>query len=224
MELNSAVRGSARIDAEKVRFTDKASVGGALNYSAVSEMEKAAGARIAGEISFTPRPDVREAATQGLVAFLSFWFVLKFLMLLLGSLIISYFFHGYSMDLVSRCRARPVQEFALGLATMIALPVISLVLMASLIGLPIGILGFLGFLGLGVFAHLIGPIVFGSFLYSWMFAVAPTVNWKTTVLGATIFYLIWFVPVAGWLARAFFIFLSIGATISFKWDIARKWH
>ncbi len=224
VELNSSVGGDARIDAEKLILSDSASLAGALRYSAISAMQKAAGATIAGEVTFTPRPNVREAAAQGFIAFLSVWFVLKFLMLLVGSLVISYFFNSYAVDLIGRAKARPVQEFALGLATMIVLPVISIILIVSIIGLPLGLLGILGFLGLGVFAHLIGPILFGSFLYSWISGNAPKVTWKTTTLGATIFYLIWFVPIVGWLARAFFIFLALGVAISFKWDIARKWH
>ena len=221
--IDAPIGGSVRVDAEKLEVGREARVGGDFAYSAI---EKAAitDAAVGGTLTYAPRANVREAAENGLVAFLSLWFVLKFVMLLIGSLLIGYFFRGYALDLIARCRAKPVQEFALGLATMIVLPVVSLVLMAILIGLPLGLLGILGFFGLGVFAHLIAPIVFGSFLYSWMFSAPPTVSWKTTALGATLFYLIWFVPFVGWIARAFFIFLAIGATISFKWDIARKWH
>jgi cytoskeletal protein CcmA (bactofilin family) len=222
--IDAPIAGRVTLDAEKVELTKRAKIGGDLNYTAVTEVSVPQEASVGGTIKYTPCVNVREVAEQGLIAFLSLWFVLKFFMLLSGSLLISYFFNAYALDLVLRCRAKPVQEFALGLATMIALPVVSLFLLVTIIGLPIGLLGLLSFSGLGILAHLIGPIVFGSFLFAWLFSTAPTVNWKTTLVGATLFYFIWFIPFAGWLARAFFFFLVIGATVSFKWDIARKWH
>lgn len=222
--IDAPVGGPVRIDAERVELTSRARLSEGIAYSAVQELSKESGAAIMGAVTFEPRRDVREAAANGLIAFLSLWFVLKFVMLLIGSLLISYFFNGYAINLVERCRAKPLQEFALGLAAMIVIPVVSVVLMAILIGLPLGLLGMLAFFGLGVFAHLIAPIVFGSFLYSWIFGRPPTVNWKTTAVGAIVFYLIWFVPFAGWFARFYFLFLVIGATVSFKWDIARSWQ
>ncbi len=222
--INAPISGEVRANVERISLTEKASIGGAFAYTAVQEAEKEAGARVLGGIEFTKRTDLREAATEGLIAFLTVWLVLKFLMLLTSALVIGLVFKKYAIELGQRSLAHPIPEFGIGLVIAIVLPVVSLLLILSFIGMPLGIIGFLSFMALMMYGHIIGAIVLGSLLNSWLFTRPIDVNWKTILLGSVVFYVLGSIPFVGWIARTFFILVALGAALTMKWEIAKEWR
>lgn len=221
--INAPIGGSVSVEADTLTLGSKADIAGTLTYRAASEARIEEGAKVRGETTFTPRPDVRQGLKQGIIAFLSFWFIVRFLMLLAGALFFGLVFKRYSEELVKRSLMEPVPGFLTGLATVVLLPVASGILFATLVGIPLGVIGFLALFLMLVFAHLIAPVLLGSMLAVWLFKKTGEVSWKTILLGVVVFYVAGFIPFVGWLARGFFVLLAIGATLRFKIQLAKPW-
>jgi cytoskeletal protein CcmA (bactofilin family) len=223
--INAPIAGTVRIDAaEKVTLGQSAAIAGDLIYSSASEASVENGARVEGATAYTPRPDIREAATEGLIAFLSLWFIAKFFMMLVAAMLVGLIFKRYATELGRRALVQPLPEFATGLVTVIVLPIISGILLVTIVGIPLGLLGLFLFAAMLVFGGIIAPIVLGSLLNSWIFTKPIEVSWKTILMGVAAFYLAGFVPFVGTLARLFFFFLALGAALRFKWGMAKEWR
>jgi len=140
------------------------------------------------------------------------------------ALIIGLYFEKYSRELGKRVFLQPVPEFVAGLVAMISLPIISLLFILSIIGMPLGIIGLMVSAGILLYGHVIAPIIVGSLMNVWLFKRPMEVTWKTVLMGSVAFYAIGLVPVVGFIARTFFILLSVGAALRMKWDIAKEWR
>lgn len=224
VRINAPITGNVEVQADKVSLGSTAKIGGVFMYHAATQAQIADGAEIKGETTYTPRVDVREGLKQGFIAFLSLWFVLKFLMLLTGAMVLGLFFKKYFDELTKRSLQEPMPEFVTGLVTVIVLPIMSAILVATVIGMPLGIIGFTSFIGMMIFGGLIAPILLGNMLSVWLFKKTGETSWKTILLGVVVFYVAGFIPFVGWLARTFFVLLALGAALRIKWSVAKEWR
>lgn len=222
--INAPIEGNVLIKAENVTFGQDARIAGTLTYSATAKADIPADS-VLGVTTFEEQPDVRTAAKAGFAAFLSLWIVVKFFMLLTGALFFGLFFLSYSTTLVGNSMRAPLYNIGRGILFVIVTPVLSIILLSTVIGLPIGFLGLIGFLGAMIFAWLFAPIVLGSFAYQqFMKTEKPEVSWKTILLGVCLVTVIELIPVLGPLAKLALILVTLGAMLAFKWEIAKSWR
>jgi len=221
--IDAPIGGSVESESEKLVLGERALIAGPLSYRAVSPSDIPDDA-VLGPVTYEKRTDIRDAAQKGLIAFVSLWLVAKFLMTVGCALIIGLYFEKYSRELGKRVFLQPVPEFVAGLVAMISLPIISLLFILSIIGMPLGIIGLMVSAGILLYGHVIAPIIVGSLMNVWLFKRPMEVTWKTVLMGSVAFYAIGLVPVVGFIARTFFILLSVGAALRMKWDIAKEWR
>ncbi len=224
VRINAPITGNVEVQADRVILGSAAAITGDFSYHAATEAKIESGAVVTGKTDYTPRVDVREGLKQGVIAFLSLWFVLKFLMLLVGAMVFGLAFKRYGVELTKRSLANPVPEFFTGLVTVIVLPIISAVLIGTVVGVPLGVIGFLAFFILMTAIGLITPVVLGNMLSVWLWKGTGETTWKTILLGVVVFYIAGFLPFVGWLARTFFFLLTLGAALRLKWDVAKEWR
>lgn len=224
VRINAPIAGSVEVQADRVTLGSAAAITGDFSYHAATEAKVESGAKVTGVTTYTPRVDVREGLKQGVIAFLSLWFVLKFLMLLVGAFVFGLAFKRYGEELTKRSLATPVPEFFTGLVTVIVLPIISAILIGTVVGVPLGVLGFLAFFVLMTAIGLVTPVVLGNMLSVWLFKGTGETTWKTILLGVVVFYIAGFIPFVGWLARTFFFLLTLGASLRLKWDMTKEWR
>jgi hypothetical protein len=109
--------------------------------------------------------------------------------------------------------------------TLIALPILSVILIATLIGIPFGLLGLISFIALIILSAFTTPIIVGSYIHKLVKKpVGYVVNWKTILLGVVVCTLVTYIPVLGGLAIAITLFITVGAIIKMKWDIIKAWR
>ncbi len=224
VRINAPITGNVEVQADRVILGSSAAIKGNFSYHAATQAQMDSGAVVTGTIDYTPRVDVREGLKQGVIAFLSLWFVLKFLMLLVGAMVFGLAFKKYGEELTKRSLANPMPEFFTGLVTVIVLPIISAVLIGTIVGIPLGTLGFLAFFILMTAIGLITPVVLGNMLSVWLFKSTGETTWKTILLGVVVFYIAGFIPFVGWLARTFFFLLTLGASLRLKWELTKEWR
>src|SRR3989338_213490 len=226
--LNSSVAKNVNIKADKVTLGPKADIGGDFTYEAkeLAVMEK--GAVVRGETNFKEKnvKDTTEGQFQArLVALFTFWFIAKFLMFLIAGLLLGLIFRRYSRELVEKATANPLREFGRGVIAFIVLPVLSLILLATVVGIPLGILGIISFLALTIFAVITTPIFLGSVIYKWGSKnTHHEINWKTILFGIVVYFMLGFIPILGWIAIFISMMITIGSALSIKWTIVKEWR
>lgn len=223
--INSTVKGSIYAKAEKIRLGPDAIITGNFSYSSPEPAVIEEGAVVRGETNFTKSPDVKGAAEASIAALFSLWFIAKFLMTFVGALIIAFVLPRYAYKLLHIAADEPLFETGRGLVFFVTVPIASILLIATIIGAPFGLVGLFAFFGMLIFASIISPIIIGSIAHYWVFKPSEyQLSWKTILLGAVIYSILPLVPLVGWLAKLIIILLAIGAALNIKIQILREWR
>jgi len=223
--IDAPITGNVEIQAEKVSLGPRAEIKGDFSYAAVEEAEVAPGAVVRGKTTYAPQENVRDAAKAGAAAFFSFWLLAKFLMSLVGALALGYLLHRFSRELVATVATQPLLEIGRGLIAVIVLPIISIILLITVIGIPLGALGLISYVALLVFACIAAPVVTGAIVHKWIWKPAGyIVDWKTILLGVVIYFVLGLIPIVGWIITFAVMLTTLGASLNIKWNAVKEWR
>ena len=221
--INAPIAGDITIiGADKVTLGSAAVVYGNITYKAKAELTKEEGAVVNGTVNFEP---IRSRQFSGaFVAGLASLFVLgKFLTLLACALVVGLIFRRYGKEAVLKAVESPLLEIGRGLLVFAALPVLSVIMFVTVVGIPFGVLGLVGFVALMMFAWIFAPIIIGSVVYRYFSKGEMDVSWKTILLGVFIFEVLSVIPLLGWLAQALAVLVALGVITAIKFQVAREW-
>ncbi|HYF13015.1 MAG TPA: hypothetical protein VD928_01820 [Candidatus Paceibacterota bacterium] len=221
--INAPITGTLDLEADSITLGRGAVINGTLNYKSSKELTREEGATVNGQINFTPRED-RDIPAAALAALVSIWVLGKFLALLIAALVIGLVFKRFSRELVTRAVEQPFSEFARGLVTVIVLPVVSIILMVTLIGIPLGVIGLLSYFLLLIFGCLITPIIIGSVVHHYFTKRDWEVSWVTILIGVLVYTVLGFIPFIGWLIQVLVTLIAIGVLIGIRWQETQKWR
>jgi hypothetical protein len=221
--INAPIAGDVDIEANKVTLGSNAVISGNLTYKAKSELVKEEGAVVKGKITFEPRENkmVPRAAFAALFSALLIW---KFFALLACALVIGMLFRRWGKEIITLATERPIFELGRGVLVLVAMPAISVLLFMTVVGIPFGILGLLGFVIVMLFAWIVTPIIVGSVVYRYFSKGDYEVNWKTILLGVFICTLLGLIPFIGWVAQLLLIYITLGAITALKLQIIKEWR
>jgi hypothetical protein len=150
-EISGEVTGDVAVIAEPAVIGSGARIGGDLHYGD-EKPEIASGAQIDGDISKEDWSDLRPAGWIGWVGWAVFWFALALSSLALGLLLL--LIAPRAADAAYRQAHHGTWEsVAAGLAIFILLPILAVLALATLVGLPLGIAVLLALLPLGAIAY-----------------------------------------------------------------------
>lgn len=186
-------------------------VNGNLVYHSSATAKIDAGAKITGQTSYF---QIKQNNFNGFKDFLNFAMVLSAIgSILLGWLLI-HFLPKLSESIVRQATEKTALAFASSLLLVFVLPIVTILLLISLVGLPIGVLlGAIGWLMViigGVYARIIlGTLLVG--LVTKNRSATPTI--AAVVTGVIVLALLRFIPILGPLAIFVFWLLGVGAVI-----------
>jgi hypothetical protein len=150
-EISGEVTGDVAVIAEPAVIGSGARIGGDLHYGD-EKPEIASGAQIDGDISKEDWSDLRPAGWIGWAGWAVFWFALALSSLALGLLLL--LIAPRAADAAYRqARHGTWESVAAGLAIFILLPILAVLALATLVGLPLGIAVLLALLPLGAIAY-----------------------------------------------------------------------
>jgi cytoskeletal protein CcmA (bactofilin family) len=227
--INSTISGDTKIYADKISLGPKAVIAGNLSYTAPDAIVMADGAEILGEVDFTQTEhslnDFKEIGKAGIFAFLTFWLIAKFLMIFLGALLIAHFLRKYSRTLLEKSVDNPVQKLGSGLIIFIMLPVASIILLITIIGIPFGVIGLLAYVMLLIYTSIITPIVIGPVVKKWISKTANyEINWQTILLGTVIYFLLGIIPLVGWVIEFGITLIILSVLWEIKYSVIKDWQ
>lgn len=223
--INAPIEGNVDIKADNLTLGPNADIKGNLKYEATNPVIIEEGGRVGGETSFTEikRHNGNKKDEKGIFGFFDFALFAKFLMLLTSSLVIGIIFTRYSKELVEKAVTNPLKELGRGIITFIVLPILSIILLITIIGIPLGVIGLLSFIMLFIFASIITPIFLGALIYKWVSKSEYIVNWKTILLGVVAYVVLGLIPFVGWIVICVSGAITLGAALNIKWQVAKEW-
>ncbi len=223
--INAPVGGDVDVRAEKVTLGPRANIQGNFNYHSPSKATLEEGAIVVGETTYDEAASTQGMAVAGFFAFLTIALLIKFFAIFLSALVIASVFKRYTHELVVRAYAEPWSNLGWGLVAMIVLPILSVVLLFTLVGIPFGIIGLLAWVMILVFGIILAPIIIGAVVHKWIWKPAiHEVSWKTILLGTFIYTVLKIIPFIGGLVCFFVVLLAIGVVLGIKKEVAKEWR
>ncbi len=223
--INSAIAGNVSFKGERLTLGPNATISGNLSYESPQELSAEEIARVSGEVSYAPISERTDRVRDGAWAIFSLAYLVWFLAWFAAALILSLVFKRFSLELVSTALTRPWHELGRGFLALIAIPIASVILLVTVIGLPLGILGLISYVALLILSFIFTSVIIGSLLNRWIWKPETyRVNWWIILLGAIVSALLGFIPVVGWIIRLGFFLITLGAIVKTKTASLRAWR
>jgi len=223
--LEGSVDGKVDLVAESIVIGPNARIGGDLVYRSGQEPQIAEGAIIEGEVRRLELhlPNLRRVvfALIGIGIFLALSWLTAIIVLLLA---VQIAFPGFGISAATRAVAKPLSNFARGLAQLLVGSVLAVAAIVSVVGMPIGF-AVLTVLALGkLFALAAGSLAVGLGVRRLMRSGDPggasQVGWL--IAGFFVLLAVFFVPWIGGLAVALVLTTAFGAVSAEVWDCLRR--
>ncbi|MBI3888201.1 polymer-forming cytoskeletal protein [Candidatus Nomurabacteria bacterium] len=221
--INTRVVGNVEIDAESVTLGSSAVILGNLTYKSPHELVKETGAVINGKISFEPRAERSISRPEFFKIFYAFALG-KFLILLFCALVFGLIFRRYNREIIIMTKKRPFSKLGWGFVVLFIMPIASILLLITLIGIPFGVIGLLGFTALMLFAWIVTPIVVGSIAYEYLSKKDSEISFWTILFGTVICSVLSIVPFFGPLLLCLLLLAVLGSIVAIKIRIIKEWR
>jgi len=211
VRIDGEVAGDVEVASDNVRVGPGARIGGKLLYRGPGAPEVAEGAVIAGGIEKQRRAwrEMSPESGMGRVAagvMRALWFAG---VLVLGALLVAVF-PGFSREAAGTVGSDPLASLGLGLALLIAMPVVAVVLFVTIVGIPLGFALLLAYALLVMLGYVTGALAFGDLLLGKAKpAEADSSGWRVLflVVALLVIALVRRIPAVGELA-VFALFLA----------------
>ncbi len=221
--INAPIEGEVYIIGERVTLGKSAVIKGKLTYKSSQELVKEEGAIVLGEVDFKPQ-EKKQFPKEVLMGIVSLWVIGKFLALFVSALIIGLYLKRYSKEVVDNATERPLLELGRGLLILFLLPAVSVLLIMSIIGAPLGFMGVIAFVSLLLFGWIISPIIVGSVVYRYFKKGDYEISLKTIFIGVLVYKVVGAIPVLGFIFQLFMMLISVGVIGSIKHQIVKEWR
>jgi cytoskeletal protein CcmA (bactofilin family) len=168
--INGTVMGDVKAVVDTLALGPGAKINGKLTYVSSNELTKAEGATIGGAVTHVDGgtaahsaalDDVTTAVSTGARIFGT---IFSYLVLLGAGAIFIAVAPIFSVEAPDRVKASPGKSFGMGLVTLIGAPILAVLFMITLIGIPVGVM----LIALYPFALLLGFVVGALFLASYV--------------------------------------------------------
>jgi hypothetical protein len=197
----------------RLRIISGADVGGNVSYWSRREASVSEGARIHGKIvrNVPPARGFFRSAVLVWIVFVSINFVCT---LILGLLSVR-FLPRYDQSVIATLREKPWASLGLGFVAAVVAPVVCVLLLASVLAIPIGLILLAAFFILLYWSRICAIARIGESILTRL-RRTPGHVWAF-ILGLFVYYILAIIPVVGWLVFLLVVLFGLGAEL-----IARK--
>jgi cytoskeletal protein CcmA (bactofilin family) len=221
--LNGTIKGDVSLSGREITIESNAVIEGNLMYRSPQEAVIAPGATIRGKTTYEPSDKLSGYGRWGAE---NFWkgalvaFALKFLAILASVLTVTLAF------------PKPIRSFGRGVFTafgrnigkgflvLIATPVVGFMLLATIVGAPLGVFLFLSYGAAMTIACLVSPLIIGAWGMKLITkGESIEIDWKAAVLGVVIAMVAGLIPFLGWVLG----FVVMLAVLGEMWGRVASW-
>lgn len=210
--INNEV-GGMDVSAVSVALGDRANVRGDVTYSAVSELSRAQGAVVEGEVVRGAERTVDESGGSFPLIFVAIW--------LFTSLCLFLLFRSPIEKVVHAAKRETWKVGLMGLVAAVAGPIIGVVLVATVLGVWLGVLKLLVTALLFVITMMILPAVIGGYILAWWKPGRRFDIWSV-FLGMFMIVVLSIIPVLGGFAIFIAYVVTLGSILYLAYQKGRS--
>lgn len=221
--INAPIQGSVKFTGEKLTLGASAVISGSLTYKSPKEVIIEDGASVRGETVYTPM-ESKAGGKKAVAGILSLIFLGKMIAVLACALVVGLIFNRYAREVVANAGEQPLLELGRGFLALVAVPVASIILLVTVLGIPLGLFGLAAFVGMMILTSIVAPIVLGSVAYRYFTKRDYEVTWLTILIGVVAYSILGLIPFVGWIATFAVFLITLGSMIRIKWHGAKNWR
>jgi len=220
--INGAIDGSVKVTASKsLTIGSNAQIKGTLDYSAPQKAEIGDGAKIGGATIY--KQYVVSKNVTGARGFFAFWFLAKFLMLLLAAVVVSLLLKKQMQTAVRYGLPNFGKELLRGFIILVVLPVAIIISFVTVLGGILGMAALLLYIALAVFGMILSSIISGALVSKYIFKQASYEgDWKSAIIGVVVLSAVSLIPFVGWLIYFAFFLVAFGVLFNFLYKHFRN--
>lgn len=215
VRIDGRIDGDATVGAETITLGENAAIAGSLTYDGALEGNRDA---VAGDI--TRDRSIGAGDPTSVQPFASWVFALYafFLNLVLGAILLSAF-PEFSASVADRVATDPLPSALVGLGVVVGVPILLVLLLVTIVGIPLSLAGMVAFALLVWVAVVYGRFAVGT----WLLSLADVENrWLALVVGLLLGAGLSLVPYVGGLVNAVVFLLGLGAISLVLFDRYRR--
>lgn len=223
LTINAEIGGNSEIYAGQLYLTDNAKIDKEFIYTSEKEAQISQNASVSGRIVRKIPPLAIETSQKEITRKISqFKYVFRVIhvvsVLLIGILFLR-FFPNFASKVSELIEKKPLESMGVGILTILIFPILSLVLVLTIVGIPIifyilMILILLSYLSKIVFSYWLGKKLSGGFFNG--------NKYMSLFVGLLILFLTGFVKILGPLASLFVLTSGLGAQLIFFKNLYQK--
>ncbi|OIO48060.1 MAG: hypothetical protein AUJ28_00055 [Parcubacteria group bacterium CG1_02_37_51] len=200
-------------DVDNLKLSDAAEIRGNLNYTSYQEADIAEGTTIGGIINY----EQAKTSTAPIYNASFFWNkLLKLLRWFLIGLLLLWLVKGYTLEITAKMKDDPAKIILWGVLFFVVTPLVAIVLMISVIGIPLALM----IMAIYVIALYIAKIFAALLVGQW---VSKKFNWSFALpwqflLGLVIYLILVSLPWIGGALVIIALWWGLGGMIRFKYE------
>jgi cytoskeletal protein CcmA (bactofilin family) len=218
LTVSNAIAGDLETGVGQLSLTSNAQVGGDLSYWSEEDASIASNAAVAGQVqkhrSGVSQKNFEEVGMDFSQARRQFSQVAGFvgsLSFLIVAFLLAHFYPKFSQNTVTTLKSNPWKSLLVGILAVIATPIIVVLLMITVIGIPLGLML------LAVYFIYLYLAKFAVVLWAGM-ELAKRVSKKVSIywsliLGVAVYYVVTLIPNLGGLIKLFVFLFGLGAML-----------
>lgn len=192
-----------------------AEIQGDVRYVSGRQASVDTGARIGGRLARSVPPEVPELGRRRVAGVLAGGALVLLAMSFVSTLVLGLlslrWLPAYHESAVAALRERPWAALGVGFMAAVATPVVCLLLFASIVGAPIGLILAVSYAVLLYWGRIFAAARIGEAILR-RFRATPGPGWAL-VLGLVAYYLLALIPLIGWLAMGLVVLFGLGAEL-----------
>ncbi len=219
LTIGNTVLGSVNTGVGQLVLAPSAKVGGDINYWSKEKAQVNPGASVSGALvqnipqnNPAEQERVRENAQKAAAGFATFFSIISFVSALIVGLLLLRFIPIFSLQVADLIMAKPWLTLGVGILTLIVAPILFIVLLITVVGIPLAFLFLAGFLILTYFAKIFAAIFLGNWI-SRFDTFKKTSIYLLFIGGLVIYYLVGLIPLLGGLVDFVLSTMAIGAIV-----------
>ncbi len=211
-EISGTVGGNVVVRGGEVVLLPTAVVRGSLTYSSDRPVTMSPGATVVGRVVERPYAVPRPSAAQALRGVRVVLGILDFFWLLVLALVLVAVVPGPALASAGALRGRPWASLVIGLALAFLIPVLTMMLTLTLVGIPLAIVVVLGGTLAVFLAHVAAALAIGQLLF-------PSLRsrYSEAAIGAGLIAIATNLPVVGYALRMLVLAFGLGALVVAWW-------
>lgn len=222
--INNAINGDVNAGVGQLTLQPQAQINGNLTYTSDQKAQIMQGASVSGETRqmMPPKPEKenQQEALFGLAGVALFFKLMGIVSLLVLGLLLVFLAPHYLKRTAHTIIGKPWQSLGVGVVSLILAPIIFVILLMTILGIPLAFLFIILFTIACYFAKLfviyligekVGTSINGKLHMAWLF-----------VIGLIIYEIIVLIPIVGWLVELAALIFGLGALLMQKKYLYQK--